>query len=327
MAEAFTLAFDAPLGSLNTLRVSATASCLAIASDPDVLPAILGHERLREFPVLVLGEGSNVLFAADFHGLVLRPAWRSVRIGEDDGRTAIVRAAAGYGWDALVDWTLAQGLPGLENLALIPGLVGAAPIQNIGAYGVEASEFITAVEAWDRARYGFVRLDVADCGFGYRDSIFKREPDRWIVTNVEFRFDRQRRPALDYAGVREELAALGNIDPDPDAGRVGGATPAPPQASGPGQHRQRRQLLQESRAGERACRRIEGGQSVAARVRRWRGLEQALRGVAHRGLRLAWTARRGRRHFRAARAGAGQPRARHRRRTAHAGATRRRIRR
>jgi UDP-N-acetylmuramate dehydrogenase len=215
MAEAFTLAFDAPLGGLNTLRVNATASCLATASDPDVLPAILGHERLREFPVLVLGEGSNVLFATDFHGLVLRPAWRSVRISDDDGRTATVQAAAGYGWDALVDWTLAQGLPGLENLALIPGLVGAAPIQNIGAYGVEASEFITAVDAWDRARGGFVRLDAADCGFGYRDSFFKREPDRWIVSNVEFRFDRQRRPALDYAGVREELAALGNIDPAP----------------------------------------------------------------------------------------------------------------
>jgi UDP-N-acetylmuramate dehydrogenase len=215
MAEAFTLAFDAPLGGLNTLRVDATAGCIATAADPDVLPAILGHQRLRDFPVLVLGEGSNVLFAADFHGLVLRPAWRSVRISEDDGRTAIVRAAAGYGWDALVDWTLAQGLPGLENLALIPGLVGAAPIQNIGAYGVEASEFITGVDAWDRTRGGFVRLVAAGCGFGYRDSIFKREPDRWIVSNVEFRFDRARRPALDYAGVREELAALGHNDPTP----------------------------------------------------------------------------------------------------------------
>jgi UDP-N-acetylmuramate dehydrogenase len=215
MPEAFTLAFNAPLGGLNTLRVNATASCLATVADPDALPAILGHERLRDFPVLVLGEGSNVLFAADFHGLVLRPAWRSVHISEDDGRTAIVRAAAGYGWDALVDWTLAQGLPGLENLALIPGLVGAAPIQNIGAYGVEASEFIGSVEAWDRERGGFMRLDAAACGFGYRDSIFKREPDRWIVSNVEFHFDRARRPALDYAGVREELAALGLADPGP----------------------------------------------------------------------------------------------------------------
>ena len=215
MSEAFTLAFDAPLGGLNTLRINATASCLATAADPDVLPAILGHERLRDLPVLVLGEGSNVLFAADFQGLVLRPAWRSVRISEDDGRTAIVRAAAGYGWDALVDWTLAQGFPGLENLALIPGLVGAAPIQNIGAYGVEVSEFINAVEAWDRAQGRFVRLDADACGFGYRDSTFKREPDRWIVSTVEFCFDRERGPALDYAGVREELATLGDTDPTP----------------------------------------------------------------------------------------------------------------
>jgi UDP-N-acetylmuramate dehydrogenase len=215
MAEAFTLAFDAPLGGLNTLRISATASCLATVADPDVLPAVLGHEQLRGLPVLVLGEGSNVLFATDFHGLVLRPAWRSVRIVDDDGRMATVQAAAGYGWDALVDWTLAQGLPGVENLALIPGLVGAAPIQNIGAYGVEASEFISAVEAWDRTQGAFVRLDAVACAFGYRDSVFKREPDRWIVSNVEFRFDRQRRPSLDYAGVREELAAVGDLDPTP----------------------------------------------------------------------------------------------------------------
>jgi UDP-N-acetylmuramate dehydrogenase len=184
MPESFTVMHDAPLAGTNTLRVAATAHRLVTVNDPDALPSVLETHELRDLPLLVLGQGSNILFAGDFAGLVLRPAWRSVRIVADDGRSALVRAAAGHGWDDLVDWTLAQGLGGLENLALIPGLVGAAPIQNIGAYGVEVRESITAVEAWDRSQGRLARLGADECGFGYRDSRFKRELDRWIVTAV-----------------------------------------------------------------------------------------------------------------------------------------------
>jgi UDP-N-acetylmuramate dehydrogenase len=212
MPEAFTVTRNAPLGALNTLRVAATASRLVTVSDPAALPAALDSDELRGRPVLVLGEGSNVLFAGDVDGVVLRPAWRSLCVTADDGRSAVVSADAGYGWDALVDWTLQRGLPGLENLALIPGLVGAAPIQNIGAYGVEVREFIETVEAWDRREAQPVRLAADDCGFGYRDSVFKHEPDRWIVTRVHFRLDRGRAPRLDYAGVREELATEGQAN-------------------------------------------------------------------------------------------------------------------
>jgi UDP-N-acetylmuramate dehydrogenase len=215
MTEALTLAYDAPLGGLNTLRVAAKARCLAVVDDAALLAALLARPELRDLPSLVLGQGSNVLFAADFDGLVLHPAWRAVRVTEDDGDAATVRADAGYGWDALVDWTLAQGLAGLENLALIPGCVGAAPIQNIGAYGVEVQEFITAVDAWDLHGARTVRLDAGACAFGYRDSLFKREPSRWIVTAVELRLARQREPNLGYAGVREELHAMGVQHPSP----------------------------------------------------------------------------------------------------------------
>jgi UDP-N-acetylmuramate dehydrogenase len=215
MGDDFTLVRDASLAGLNTLRVAATSRFLATVTQAAALPAVLANPELRDQPLLVLGEGSNVLFASDFDGLVLRPAWRRVHLVNDDGRTAVVRADAGYGWDALVDWTLAQGLAGLENLALIPGLVGAAPIQNVGAYGVEVRESIVAVEAWDRHGARSVRLDNADCAFGYRDSAFRREPDRWIVTAVEFRLDRQRAPNLDYAGVRDELEAMGFAHPTP----------------------------------------------------------------------------------------------------------------
>jgi len=208
MPEAFTLVENAPLAALNTLRVAATGRWLATLRDPAALPALLESPAARG-PVLVLGEGSNVLFAADFPGLVLRPAFTDVRVIDDDGDVATVRAEAGASWDGLVDWTLARGLAGLENLALIPGFVGAAPIQNIGAYGVEVAESIDSVEAWDRHAGRTVRLALAECAFGYRDSIFKREPERWIVTAVEFRLSRTAPLRLDYSGVREELAAMG----------------------------------------------------------------------------------------------------------------------
>ena len=214
MPEAYTLVEHASLAPLNTLRVAARARGLATVNSAAVLPQVLELPAARG-PVMVLGEGSNVLFAGDFPGLVLRPAFAELSFLTDDGSTVRVRAEAGAGWDALVDWTLARGLAGLENLALIPGLVGAAPIQNIGAYGVEVAECIAVVEAWDREAGRSVRLDRADCGFGYRDSVFKRAPDRWIVTAVEFRLSRDGAPRLGYAGVREELDAMGIADAGP----------------------------------------------------------------------------------------------------------------
>jgi UDP-N-acetylmuramate dehydrogenase len=216
MPEAYTLVEHAELAPLNTFGVAATAQWLAAVRDAAVIPTVLALPAASGLPVMVLGEGSNLLFAADFPGLVLRTAFDAVRVLGDDGSTALVRAEAGAGWDALVDWTLAHGFAGLENLALIPGLVGAAPIQNIGAYGAEVAESIETVEAWDRQAGRFERLDAEQCAFAYRDSVFKREPERWIVTAVEFRLTRKARPRLDYAGVREELAARGvTADPTP----------------------------------------------------------------------------------------------------------------
>jgi UDP-N-acetylmuramate dehydrogenase len=214
MAEAYTLIEHAPLTARNTLRVAATARWLATVNSAAALPALLDLPAARG-PVMVLGEGSNLLFAGDYPGLLLRPAFADVGIVNDAGATAVVRAGAGAGWDALVGWTLARGLAGLENLALIPGLVGAAPIQNIGAYGVEIAECIGVVEAWDRHAGRTVRLDRAECDFGYRDSVFKRTPDRWIVTAVELRLSRSGAPRLGYAGVREELDAMGVAEPTP----------------------------------------------------------------------------------------------------------------
>lgn len=204
---------QAPLAGCNTLRVAATATLLARVSDPAVLAEVLQLDEVRDAPLLVLGEGSNVLFAGDPVGPVVQLDLREISMLEQDGAHALVRAGAGMRWDDLVHWTLDRGLEGLENLALIPGLVGAAPVQNIGAYGTEIGEFIDTVEAVDRSSGEVRRFDNAACAFGYRDSRFKREPDRWMVTAIELRLPRRHELRLDYAGVRAELAAMGTDVP------------------------------------------------------------------------------------------------------------------
>ena len=170
---------------------------------------------LRAPATLVLGGGSNLLFAGDAPGAVLALETRTITLLEDAGDTALVRADAGVAWHDFVLWTLEHGLAGLENLALIPGTVGAAPIQNIGAYGTEVAEFIESVEAWDTRERRVAVLDRATCAFGYRDSLFKREPGRYIVTAVRFALPRSRALRLDYAGIREELARMGVDRPAP----------------------------------------------------------------------------------------------------------------
>ena len=205
----YQLAENVSLAGRNTFRVAARAAMMADVSRADALAELFEFAMLREGPVLVLGEGSNLLFVGDFPGVAICLTMAGVSIVRDDGDSAVVRAEAGMNWNDLVAWTLARGLCGLENMALIPGTVGAAPIQNIGAYGVEVGEFVEAVEAFQRDTGQVKRLPAADCSFGYRDSLFKREADRWVVTALELRLPRQRELRLDYAGVREELAAMG----------------------------------------------------------------------------------------------------------------------
>ncbi|HET7570894.1 MAG TPA: UDP-N-acetylmuramate dehydrogenase [Gammaproteobacteria bacterium] len=213
VADDFSLTRAGSLARLNTLRVAARAEWLAEARDAADVPRVLARPELRDLPCLALGGGSNVLFVHDVTGLVLRLANRGITILEDSPEAALVRVAAGENWDQFVRWSLEAGFQGLENLILIPGSVGAAPIQNIGAYGVEARDFIAGVEAWDREAETCVRFDNAACEFGYRDSIFKHRPNRYIVTDVDFLLPRRRALRLDYVGVRQELEAMGVRQP------------------------------------------------------------------------------------------------------------------
>ena len=211
----YTIVENASLEGRNTFRVAARAAMLVDVRNRDALAELFGFAMLKTGPVLVLGEGSNILFTRDWPGVVVSLATRGIAIVESDDERAIVRVEAGESWNDFVHWSLGQGFAGLENLVAIWGTVGAAPMQNIGAYGVEVREFIRRVEVWDRAESRIAWIDNAECGFGYRDSVFKRTPDRWIVTAVEFELTRTRALRLDYAGVREELAALGVETPRP----------------------------------------------------------------------------------------------------------------
>ena len=202
---------DAELAGLNTFGIRARARELWRVRSPDDLDAAL--RALRDAGAqapFVLGGGSNVLFVGDVARPVLHVAIPGLRVLEDDGTSAVVEAGAGESWDGLVGWALDRGLAGLENLSLIPGTVGAAPIQNIGAYGVELRERLHAVDAIDASTGMRRRFDVAECAFGYRDSVFKRSEGRdWIVVAVRLRLSRDAPLRLDYGEIRDELRAAG----------------------------------------------------------------------------------------------------------------------
>ena len=212
-ASAWTLQHDASLRALNTFHVDVRAERLLRLYDPAALPQALALPAVAGGPLLVLGSGSNVLLADDVAGTVLVFGNDDIHILEHRADHAIVRAGAGVNWHALVQWSLEQGLSGLENLALIPGTAGASPIQNIGAYGAQVGDFIHAVEAWDLHAGEWQRLEPADCGFGYRDSVFKQQPDRWLITAIELRLPLLHDLRLAYAGITEELAAMGVDQP------------------------------------------------------------------------------------------------------------------
>ncbi len=215
MRAGWRLTEHAPLRSRNTLGVDAQARFLLELQDLAALPAALALEPLRHRHWLPIGAGSNLLLAGDVDAVALSFDARAITVVGEDADVVLVRAEAGVVWHALVLWTLDHGLCGLENLALIPGTAGACPIQNIGAYGVEAGEHIVGVEAWDTRAGDWCRLSRAQCGFGYRDSVFKRQPGRWLITAVTFALSRTPALRIEYAGLRHELEDMGIEHPGP----------------------------------------------------------------------------------------------------------------
>lgn len=158
----------------------------------------------------VLAGGNNILFTRDYDGVLLTPVARGITLLSDDGDEVRVRADAGVEWDDLVEWAVGRGLWGIENLSLIPGKAGAAPVQNIGAYGCEAKDAIRRVEMYCVETGNLLTLDAAHCGFGYRESVFKHDlKGRVIITAIEIRLSHTPRPKLGYGDVEREVEARG----------------------------------------------------------------------------------------------------------------------
>jgi len=203
------------LRPLTTFGVDATARRLVQLESMQDINALPKGAFSPEKDV-VLGGGSNVLFTGNVEGTVYLNRLKGRKIVEDDGDSVLIDVAAGESWHELVLWSLQQGYCGLENLSLIPGLVGAAPMQNIGAYGVELSDLLVSVEALDWLSGEILRISHHDCRFSYRESRFKSEqPDRFLIVSCRLRLNRNDPSKLSHAGLSEELQSMNIAKPGP----------------------------------------------------------------------------------------------------------------
>ena len=207
----------------NTFGIVARAHQLVRIGSEDDVRELLADAALAAQPKFMLGGGSNIVLTGDVRQLVLKVEVTGRRIAREEERATIVEAGAGENWHDFVGWTLAQGCPGLENLALIPGTVGASPVQNIGAYGVELQDRFESLDAIDLHTGRAFTLDAAQCGFGYRDSVFKHAPaqgsnglglaGRALITRVRFRLPKPWKPELGYAELERRQAEEGVAAP------------------------------------------------------------------------------------------------------------------
>ena len=193
------------LSHSNTMALASVADVVVTLTDEAQLDAFMANyekEAAPTKPLFVLSGGSNVLLPAQLNAIVLRPQMRGIRVAAQTDSYVDIEVMAGENWHDLVMHTVAQGWYGLENLALIPGLTGAAPVQNIGAYGVQLEDCLEYVRAYHLPSQTWHQLTAADCEFGYRDSLFKRAPNTWLITRVGFRL---------HTDPRKILASYGDV--------------------------------------------------------------------------------------------------------------------
>lgn len=190
-AESFILStlttVAADLIEYNTMHLACQADRLiTLTQESDIEPAVAELDKLGA-PVFVLSGGSNVILPEALHASVLHPAYKGIEVLAEDANSITLEVMGGENWHELVVYTVNQGWYGLENLALIPGLVGASPVQNIGAYGVQLEDYMSHVKAFHLPTQTWHNFDKADCQFSYRDSIFKQQAGQWLITRVGFK--------------------------------------------------------------------------------------------------------------------------------------------
>lgn len=195
------------LKPFNTLNLEAIVAYYSRIQSTDDLIAALEFAEQQQLNVLILSGGSNMLLPEQIDALVLHMDIQGIEMLEGNEQHQFLRVGGGQVWHDFVLWTTEEKLYGLQNLALIPGLVGASPVQNIGAYGVEVGEFIHAVEVYDRKLKKFDSIPASDCHFSYRHSIFKDDPTRYVITHVTFKLLKQANLKLNYGDLK---AAVGD---------------------------------------------------------------------------------------------------------------------
>jgi UDP-N-acetylmuramate dehydrogenase len=198
------------LKNYNTFRMNYRSELFySVSSEKEaieVIPGAASHEN----PMLILGGGSNLLFTADFKGIIIHPAISGISIEETHSDFVIVSAGAGVEWDSFTEWAVVNGFGGIENLSLIPGTVGAAPVQNIGAYGVEVKDTIEKVRAISVENASVREFGNNECKFGYRSSIFKTDlKGRYMITRVYFKLSSDPSLNLNYGSLANEVSKLG----------------------------------------------------------------------------------------------------------------------
>jgi UDP-N-acetylmuramate dehydrogenase len=212
MPDIFT---DYPLTALNTFGLASQAEFFTEIDTVEQLQACIADPQLRALSWSILGGGSNLILAERVHGLVLKMNLQGKALSGEDDVAYYVRAAAGENWHEFVQWTLAQGWGGLENLSLIPGTVGASPVQNIGAYGLEVKDVFHQLEAVHLHTGEQKIFTLDECRFAYRDSVFKQEgAGVWCITAVTFRLPKHHQPKTSYGDIEQELASQ-QLEPSP----------------------------------------------------------------------------------------------------------------
>ncbi len=197
------------LKQYNTFGIDASAQYFAPFSSIDEVQQLLGDKKFSSVPKFILGGGSNILLTKNVDGLVLKNELKGIELIKEDKRHIYVKAAAGENWNSFVMHCIQHNYAGLENLSLIPGNVGASPMQNIGAYGAELKDVFESLEALNRNDNRIVEFTANDCAFGYRESVFKRKyKDRFIILNVIFRLDKVPVFNTSYGAIEQELERM-----------------------------------------------------------------------------------------------------------------------
>lgn len=203
------------LKNQNTFGIEIHAALFSRPRSLEEIVSVLEKYGQDQLPLLVMGEGSNLLFLEDYEGLIIRPGFGRIELLEKQNSHVLVNVGAGVNWDSWVAHTTGHGWYGLENLSLIPGSVGSAPIQNIGAYGVELQDHFAWLNAYDLVNKEVVRMKKEECKFGYRSSIFKTSArSRYLITDVTFRLSLQPTLNLGYDRVKDEFKRRNGKTPD-----------------------------------------------------------------------------------------------------------------